>query len=236
MTDEWSDTNSMNDVQADIAVLGIGAIEQHGSHLPVGTDWMIARELSRRVARVLNATLLPAIPVSMSECHGSLGGTIWLKPATLSAVVRDITCSLQLQRFRYLLIVNCHGGNFILEPTIQELNRTYPDIQVVLADENWPTLAGGKPIFECPDTDIHAGEIETSLMLYLFPDLVKGERTDYVPPYGREFLDYVSMDQISPAGIWGNPGKGSVEKGALAFAAQVDRIEAFARKEFGREG
>jgi creatinine amidohydrolase len=236
MTDEWSDTNFKNDVHTDIAVLGIGAIEQHGSHLPVGTDWMIARELSRRVASALNAALLPAIPVSMSECHGPLGGTLWLKPATLSAVVRDITCSLQRQKFHDLLIVNCHGGNFILEPTIQELNQTYPDIRVVLADENWPTLVDGKQIFECPDTDIHAGEIETSLMLYLFPDLVKDERTDYVPACGREFLDYVSMDQISPAGIWGNPGKGSAEKGALAFAAQVDRIEGFARKEFRREG
>jgi creatinine amidohydrolase len=218
----------------DIAVLGIGAIEQHGAHLPIGTDWMVACELSKRVAVALNALLLPAIPVSMSECHGSLGGTVWLKPATLAAVVQDIAGCLRRQQILNLLIINCHGGNFILDPTIQELNLAYPGMRILIADENWPS-ADERPIFERAATDLHAGEIETSLMLFLAPDLVGDQRVDYVPPYGREFLDYVTMDRISPAGVWGSPSQATAEKGTRAMAAQVSAIAAFARQGFGIE-
>jgi creatinine amidohydrolase len=216
----------------DIAVLGIGAVEQHGSHLPIGCDWIIACELSKRVAAELGALLLPAIPVSMSECHGAFGGTVWLKPATLAAVVVDIADSLQRQKIERLLIVNCHGGNFVLEPTIQEYNRTHTGLRILMADENWPAAtAEGEPIFACAETDLHAGEIETSLMLFLNPDLVGDERVDFVPECGREFLDYTTMDRISPSGVWGTSSQGSAEKGARAMAAQVQAIAAFARGE-----
>src|SRR5512143_85299 len=69
-----------------LAVLGIGAMEQHSHHLPVGTDWIAVSEVCRRVAAELDAFLLPAIPFSMSECHGPMEGTVWLKPSTLAAV------------------------------------------------------------------------------------------------------------------------------------------------------
>ncbi len=107
-------------------MVGIGAIEQHGRHLPIGTDWMIICELSRRVANELDAWLLPAIPISMSECHGSIAGTVWLKPATLSAVLQDIASSLHAQGIDKVLVLNGHGGNFILEPTIQAINNKFP--------------------------------------------------------------------------------------------------------------
>ncbi len=68
----------------------------------------------------------------------------------------------------------------------------------------WPVSDNEGLIFETPETDLHAGEIETSIQLYLNPDLVKSERVDFVPPVGREFLDYVTMDLISPEGVWGS--------------------------------
>ena len=122
MMDERSTSLEIRDRHPEIAVLGIGAIEQHGRHLPIGTDWMIAGELSRRVASELNAFLLPTIPISMSECHGSIESTVWIKPATLSAVLQDIASSLNEQGIFKLLVLNAHGGNFILAPTIQELS------------------------------------------------------------------------------------------------------------------
>ena len=219
----------------EIAVLGIGAIEQHGRHLPIGTDWIIARELSRRVAAELGALLLPAIPMSMSECHGSFAGTVWLKPATLSAVMGDIVCSLRRQKIYKLLVLNCHGGNFVLDPTLKELNRIYAEMRILLADENWPASADGRDIFECSGTDLHAGEIETSLMMFLYPELVKDIPLNFVPAFGREFLDYVTMDQFSPGGVWGSPSKATAEKGARAMQAQVAAISAFAQKEFEKE-
>ena len=235
MIDERSTSPEVQDAHPEIAVIGIGAIEQHGRHLPIGTDWMIACELSRRVAGELNAFLLPTIPISMSECHGSMEGTVWIKPATLSAVLRDIASSLNEQGISKLLVLNAHGGNFVLGPTIQEINYEYPDMLIIMAPEEWPTMEGGHPIFEKPETDLHAGEIETSILLSLNPTLVKPERMDYIPQVGREFLDYMPMNVINPEGVWGSPSKGDADKGARALAAQVKSITFFARQVFARK-
>lgn len=233
MIDDWSTSSEIIKAHPEIAVVGIGAIEQHGRHLPIGTDWMIIRELSRRVANELAAWLLPAIPISMSECHGSIPGTVWLKPATLSAVLQDIASSLHAQGICKLLVLNGHGGNFILEPTIHSLNNKFPDMLIAMPPDVWPAPENDAPIFETPSTDLHAGEIETSIQLFLNPALVKAERVDFVPPVGREFLDYVTMDLISPDGIWGNPSKGYADKGERAIQAQVKAITDFARQAFG---
>jgi creatinine amidohydrolase len=235
MMDERSTSPAIRAAHPEIAVVGIGAIEQHGRHLPIGTDWMIVNELSRRVADELNALLIPAIPISMSECHGTLPGTVWLKPATLSAVLQDIVSSLHAQGIDKLLVLNCHGGNFILEPTIQALNHKFPDFFIVMPEELWPMTDREGPIFESPETNLHAGEVETSIQLYLHPEWVKPGQVDFIPPVGREFLDYVTMDLISPEGVWGSASKGDANKGARTFTAQVRAISSFARQAFTRE-
>lgn len=232
MIDDHLTSPQISNAHPDIAVVGIGAIEQHGRHLPIGTDWMIISELSQRVANELNAWLIPAIPISMSECHGLMAGTIWLKPATLSAVLQDIVSSLQAQGIYNLLVLNGHGGNFILGPTIQALNKKYPDMFVVMPPDDWPASDNESLIFETLETDLHAGEVETSIMKYLHPELVKDVRVDFIPPVGREFLDYMSMDLISPEGVWGTPSKGIADKGARTFAAQVKAITVFAQQAF----
>jgi creatinine amidohydrolase len=236
MIDERSTSAEINTAHPEIAVVGIGAIEQHARHLPVGTDWMIIGELSRCVAKELDAWLIPAIPISMSECHGSLAGTVWIKPATLSAVLLDIATSLHSQGIHKLLVLNGHGGNFILEPAIQAIINKYHDMLVVMPPDVWPAVDGEGPIFETPGIDLHAGEIETSIQLYLNPALVKPERDVLIPPVGREFLDYVTMDLISSQGVWGDPGKGDAIKGARTFTAQVRVITEFARQAFGSNG
>lgn len=72
MLDEHASAQAIRAARPQIAVLGIGAIEQHGAHLPVGTDWIAADAIARRVAEQLEVLLVPAIPFSMSECHGAI--------------------------------------------------------------------------------------------------------------------------------------------------------------------
>jgi creatinine amidohydrolase len=232
MLDERSRSADIAAARPDIAVFGIGAIEQHSRHLPIATDWIAVSEIARHVARELNALLVPAIPFSMSECHGPMEGTVWLKPATLAAVLRDVARSLREQGIRKLLILNGHGGNFVLEPVIQELNRDYPDLTVIMPGEVWAVAEGSEPIFETAGSEVHAGEAETSTQLYLNPENVQPERVDYVPPVGREFLDYVFMGMISPDGVWGSPSYGDAAKGGRAIAAQVRAVVRFARQAF----
>jgi creatinine amidohydrolase len=144
--------------------------------------------------------------------------------------------SLHAQGINKFLVLNGHGGNFILEPTIQAINNKFPDMLVVMPSDVWPATENDAPLFETPKTDLHAGEIETSIQMYLNPALVKPEWVDFVPLAGREFLDYVTMDRISPEGVWGHASKGDASKGARALAAQVKAITAFARQAFRDKG
>ncbi len=217
-------------MREELAVLGIGAIEQHSHHLPVGTDWYIADALSRSAAEKLHAVFLPTIPFSMSECHGTFAGTLWIKPQTLAAVLADIA-----QRFPHLLIINGHCGNFVIYPAVEDLNRLHPDYRIRIADENWPMSDASGSIFDDPSADLHAGEVETSVMMALHPDLVKDHQVDFVPQVGREYLDYMTMDQISPDGVWGKPSLAATEKGQRALKEQLRRIIAFAHLEFGEK-
>ncbi|MBN1399756.1 MAG: creatininase family protein, partial [Anaerolineae bacterium] len=94
----------------DVAVIPIGAVEQHSGHLPLGTDWLAAQALSRRVAERLarerQVYLAPALPFSLSQCHGPASGTVWLKPTTLAQVVREMVLALYAQDLRCILVIN----------------------------------------------------------------------------------------------------------------------------------
>ncbi len=233
MLDLHSTSPAIAVAKPQIAVFGIGAVEQHGQHLPIGTDWVGASEIASRVAAELNALLIPAIPFSMSECHGTMHGTVWLKPDTLIAVVRDVVRSLRAQGIFKILIINGHGGNFVLEPVIQALNHEFLDIRVAMPSEAGSSEGEMEALFEAVDGEVHAGEVETSTQLYFNPDLVKPARNNNVPPVGREFLDYTVMPKLNPQGVWGSPSYATAEKGRRAVAAEVRGFVEFARQVFG---
>jgi creatinine amidohydrolase len=214
-----------------IAVWGIGAIEQHSFHLPLGTDWLAVRAVAGRVAEELGAFLVPALPFSMSQCHGPMAGTVWLKPKTLAAVVRDVVGSLRAQGIHKILMINGHGGNFVLEATMRELNLTHTGLQFIMPAGEM-VIGLRQQIFESAHLEVHAGESETSVHLALNPQWVKDTRVDFVPPVGREFLDYAFISALSPAGVWGYANKGTAQKGEAALAAQVSSIAEAARRTF----
>jgi creatinine amidohydrolase len=239
MYDARNTSKEIGQGKPEIAVFGVGAIEQHSIHLPLGTDWLGVADITRRVAAELNAFLVPAITVSMSECHGPMAGTVWLKPHTLAAVVRDVVLSLYSQGFRKVLMINGHGGNFVLEAEMRNLNLTHPDLILLM-----PTGFGdpGGPKYSDAAVSVHAGDGETSHQLYINGAHVKDKRIDYAPPVGREFLDYAYMGFLSEFGVWGYPSTATAEKGergnrvthtvewARAMFAKVEALRA------GKEG
>lgn len=225
----WEHTfREIEEGKPEIAILPIGAIEQHSIHLPVGTDWLLAQEVGRRVAERLGAWLLPALPYSNSREHQGFHGTLWLRPATLVAVVEDLVLSLRHQGVRRIVLLNTHGGNWILKPTVRELNLSHPDMRVIVSGAG--ALAGGTG----PEEDLHAGAGETSAMLAVHPDLVKEDRPDYVPSEGREYLDYVGMRGVTPTGVWGRASRATKEEGERRLAEGVERIVAYVRATFQR--
>lgn len=232
MLDSHSTASAIAAARPAVAVFPIGAIQQHSVHLPLGTDWLDIVDLARRIARALDGFLVPALPFSMSECHRPMAGTVWLKPETLAAVLRDVVQSLRAQGFRRILVLNGHGGNFVLEAEIRRLNRLYPDTVVLMP-----------PLFEwqmaAPDLwergmDVHAEEMETSHQLYINAANVRPERVDCVPEVGREYLDYALMPCLSPSGAWGWPSAGTADKGERLVAFSVERVVTWARQTFAQ--
>lgn len=222
-------TLELKEARIDIAVLPIGAIEQHSVHLPVGTDWINVQALSRRMAEWLardrDVYLLPAFPFSLSQCHGAMPGTVWLKPETLANVLRDLVLSLYEQGIEHVAVVDGHGGNFVLDAEIRELNGNFPDLMVIKA-VSWDRNAGGSgdPGEVGRGDDIHAGAGETSTQLHLNPEHVRSQRVDHVPAVGREYLDYAYMEQISPWGVWGRPSQGTARAGERALECAASRM------------
>jgi creatinine amidohydrolase len=233
MLDATNTSKEIAERLPEIAVFGIGAIEQHSIHLPLGTDWLGVSDVTRRVARELDAFLVPALPFSMSECHGPMAGTVWLKPETLAAVLRDTVLSLYAQGFRKVLVVNGHGGNFVLEAQIRQLNLDYPDLIVLMPPLFFSPRPGDARIWD-KGVGIHASESETAHQLHINQQHVKDERIDYMPPVGREFLDYAYIGFISEWGVWGYPSYGTAEKGAISSARNVERIVEWARSTFAQ--
>lgn len=232
MLDATNTTQEIRNAAPEVAVLGIGAVEQHSLHLPLGTDWLNVDDLARRIASELGAFLVPALPFSMSQCHGPLAGTVWLKPETLAAVLRDIVLSLRAQGLHRVLVVNGHGGNFVLEAEIRRLNLSYPDLIVLMPPLGLPGLREER-IWEA-EPGVHAEESETSHQLFINPGHVRAERVDYQPPVGREFLDYAYIGFISEYGVWGYPSYGTADKGERAVARSAAYVAAWARETFAR--
>ena len=207
---------------ADIVVIPIGSIEQHGPHLPLGTDWFAADRLAEQIARELNAYLLPALPVSNSQEHLDFPGSVSLRPHTLALVLEDMVLSLAHRGFRKFVVVNTHGGNWVLKPAIRDINFRHPDLMVIMSHGPMPGDRAAIP------PEIHAGAGETGSVLSSQPDLVKEGAEDFTPAYGREYLDYVGMRKVSPSGIWGKPSEAAPDahRGEARARQSVEYVRA----------
>ncbi len=221
----WDTSNTSAEIEAsdvDTAILPVGAIEQHGPHLPVWVDWKQADALGRGVAECLNAFLLPALPFGNSEAHAGFRGSITIRPETLQATVTDIVLSLFDQAFRNVVVLNTHGGNLVLKLAVRALNMSQPSGRVLLVFP--PQLAAERlsEVFPQFREEMHAGDLETSLMMHLTPDEVRPGGVDHVPDLSPEFFDYATMKKYCPDGVWGRAAQATTEKGRQALEIMVD--------------
>ncbi len=204
----------------DTVIIPIGSIEQHSSHLPTGTDYFIAEKLSKAVAQKVNAYLLPTLPISTCYEHKGKKGSVCMRPITFYQMLQDIILNLRDQGFKRVILILTHGGIFIAGPAVRELNALYDDLQVIKVD------VFSKRAMDAVESEaMHACELETSLMLYLHEELVKKDemaKNDFVPPYPREYLNYMSLIKMSETGAWGKPSLATAEKGRQAFEYWVE--------------
>lgn len=208
----------------DLAIIPVGSLEQHGAHLPIMTDWAIAGELGKRVAEKMGAFCLPPLPVSTNREQMGKKGTVWMEPMTFYQMMTDIILCLKLQGFKRVGIVQCHGGIFVMTPLIRDLNAKHnPDLMVAVADTcsfNARLFAEG--VIDS-NTELHAGEVETSQILSIAPETVHMDKAkDFVPDIPRPYLNYGSIFRACPDGVWGEPTKATAEKGEKIFARTAE--------------
>jgi creatinine amidohydrolase len=155
-----------------VAVLPWGATEPHNHHLPYGTDTIecdvLAAESARLAwARGVRVAVLPTVPFGVNTTQLDLPLTLNMNPTTQLALLRDLVQALEGQGIRRLLIFNGHGGNDF-KWMIRELQ---PTTAVFLCTLNWWQVVDARPFFT--DLGDHAGELETSVMQVIAPDLVR---------------------------------------------------------------
>ena len=223
--------------QTDIALLPVGAIEQHGPHLPLDTDAYDAAYLARRVAEACSdpkPLVLPNIPYGVSYHHEDFKGTVSISNDALSKVVYDIGMSVSHNGIKKLVIINAHGGNGpALNQAAQMINR---DAHIFVCVDTGET--SDVDIYDLVETpnDVHAGEIETSTSLAVRPHLVRMDLARReVPEFSSRYLDFTSKrsvswyaytEKISTSGVMGDPTKASPEKGKKIWELMIAHLVA----------
>lgn len=222
-----------------ILVLPIGAVEQHGPHLPLNTDLVIAERCAEavvdRVGDQLDLWLLEPLAYTKSNEHAGSVGTVWLGPETLLRVLDDIGRSVAATGAVKLALLNGHGGNSsLLNVACRELRLSH-GLETFLLHPSLPPDQGGSSDGEGEwGMGIHAGHGETSIMLHLRPDLVKLDRAERnIPEHlaanrhvrfgGGVTFGWLAAD-FGPSGIIGDPTGAEADTGARLFAAAVDQL------------
>jgi creatinine amidohydrolase len=174
--DAWPELTDLAGV-TEVGLVPVGATEQHGPHLPTGTDTMIAAALCDAASERTGAPVLPAIGIGCSYGHGTaLPGQLSLSPELLAAVLRAHAHWAASSGLTRLLFVNAHFGNVgALLAATDELRLRRPELRVGIA--NWWALDPAVAAEMSADgEDVHANRAETALMLHIAPDLVHLDR------------------------------------------------------------
>jgi creatinine amidohydrolase len=214
------------DRKASVAVLPIGSFEQHGQHLPLATDTVVACAVAGSVASEYGLLLLPPVTFSCSHEHSRFTGTVSISANTLHQVIADIVASLEQQGIQRLVLVNGHGGNYSLGNVVQEANVSGPRMALFPHREDWERARKAGGMVTSNHEDMHGGELETSILLHVAPGLVRPgyEEADWVADE-RTHLHLLGMAGYTQSGLIGRPSLADSEKGRLAL---IDLTRSFA--------
>lgn len=159
----------------DMVIIPMGSTEQHGPHLPLGTDFYEATEISKRISAGTGVIVAPVLMAGYSVYHSGFPGTLSLKPETMEAVLFETAEMLIKYGFRRFMFFNYHGGNNIVgSNVIHKINHKTNAIAINIGIG----APFARPEEDAAPFDYHAGIGETSIMLYLKPELVKMDRVE----------------------------------------------------------
>lgn len=208
-------------------ILPIGSIEAHGPHLPLGTDLFTIYEICKRLIQRIEVFLAPPLYFGLCRSTRDIPGTLSLRGETLKSLLFDLLESFYRQGLRRFIILSGHAGgthNAFIVDTAEIFLEKYPQTHFFVADII-NLLKDTLKELGIPESDSHAGEWETSLMLYLKKELVK--------PLDQAFEDYPAFPKYYvvsekkrfwSSGIWGNPLQATPEKGKIITERLITKL------------
>ncbi len=216
--------------ESSVAIFPIGALEEHGPHLPLSTDSLQPEYVAIEVAKKLgNAYVLPILKYGQCSSTRNFPGTISLSFETLQMIAEDVLAELHRTGFRNVVVLSGHAGRLHMAALRLAAERVLEehDMKImVLSDYD---IAYAMKEIEIPQDDGHAGMIETSRVMAIRPDLVKGTAEPCHPEFPR-YRVMKDSEKFFPDGVMGDPQLANREFGEKANRIIVDELAELIRK------
>jgi creatinine amidohydrolase len=214
--------------QTQTVILPLGSLEEHGPHLPLGTDTFHALELARRVAELKPVVVAPPVFYGMCRSTREHPGTVGISGDTLRALLVDIGREFHRLGLRNLVFISGHAGGTHMSAIVEAgelLLAELPEVRVAVVNllELLREVLGEQPDLVQTKGDSHAGEVETAVMLAAYPNLVHGTASEEWPSFPKYIL-VRDKRRYWPGGVWGNPAPATAAKGQAILQAEVVRL------------
>lgn len=205
-------------------IIPFGSVEEHGRHLPLGTDTIHVYELAMETARLCNVFVAPPVWYGLCRSTSQHPGTLAISGSTVETIALEIVTSLYSHGLRNFVLISGHAGGTHMSAIVNAGERALhalPEANVAVLSVLDLSAELGE-IIETPG-DSHAGEVETSLMQFLRPEHVKGTSPEEYPRFPGKIL---ARDKLAawPGGVWGNPRKASAGKGKAIMAREAEML------------
>ena len=203
-------------------IIPFGSTEEHGPHLPLGTDTIHAYEVCKEASKQTPVFVAPPLFYGVCRSTRNHAGTVGIRPTTLRTIIADLVSDLYRQGLRHFLVLSGHASSLHMSCLIEvgeEFLQSYPDIEVAVVSLLDLGRVPWREVLSTED-DSHAGEAETSVMLHLRPHLVGKARPREWPRFPEHLLVRDKL-RYWPGGVWGDASYASEGKGRKLFDLSV---------------
>lgn len=217
-------------VKKNLAVIvPISPVEEHGPHLPLGTDFIRPLEFLKLASQKIEFLIYPVIPLGHCRATRGFPGTMSLKSETLKSVIQDIVTNLIDHKVKKIIIISGHGGKIhrmTIQDALYEIKNQHPKSRIFYLEMGYLMEQVPKGLIVTKN-DAHAGEIETSEMLYLKPALVKKNKLvkgDWHYSKMEILTTKETTKQCNQYGVKGDATKATIEKGKILIESEIKKL------------